>query len=58
MDYPINIYDINDNIKENLEFLTSQLDIIPKIDIKGEKKSKSKSKENIIINDYGFINDD
>lgn len=60
MDYPINIYDIHDDSNENLQFMTSQLDKPPKPDVKGErkKKKKSESEENIIVNDYGFIEED
>jgi len=59
MDYPINIYDFNDDQNEPIIYLTDQLNNTPKQDIKGEKKKKkSESQENIIVNDYGFIEEE
>jgi len=54
MKYPINTYDINDDISLSLSSIITQLDNIPTEDV---KKKKSKAVENIIINDYNFIDE-
>lgn len=56
MNYPINIYDINDNETETIEFITTQLNKAPKLDVKGkEKKMKEK---NIVLESYEFIEEE
>ena len=60
MNYPVNIYKINDDQHQPIKFMTDQFDKPPEPDKKKSpgKKKKSLSKENIIVNDYGFIEDE
>ena len=59
MKYPIKIYDINDDQDQPIKFMTDQFNNIPKEDKKKSpgKKKTNKAKENIIVNDYTFIED-
>ena len=54
MKYPINIYDINDDPDENLDYMLNQLNQVPKKDAKKKRKKKSKAAANIILNDYSI----
>ena len=57
MKYPINIYDIDDNVSIPFNSMLTQLDNPPTEDVKKKKQQKSKAEENIIINDYNFVED-